>query len=57
MADIALALGGGGVKGIAHIGVIRRLEQEGFNIRAIAGTSAGGLVGAVICRRLFSFHH
>ena len=47
MADIALALGGGGVKGIAHIGVIRRLEQEGFNIRAIAGTSAGGLVGAV----------
>jgi NTE family protein len=46
MADIALALGGGGVKGIAHIGVIRRLEQEGFKIRAIAGTSAGGLIGA-----------
>src|SRR4026208_2203608 len=42
--DITLALGGGGAKGNAHIGVIRRLEQEGFRIRAIAGTSFGGLV-------------
>ena len=44
--DIALALGGGGVKGSAHIGVIDRLEALGFRIRAIAGTSAGGMVGA-----------
>lgn len=42
--DITLALGGGGAKGNSHIGVIRRLEQEGFRIRAIAGTSFGGLV-------------
>ncbi|HZM22149.1 MAG TPA: patatin-like phospholipase family protein [Anaerolineales bacterium] len=42
--DIALALGGGGSKGNAHIGVIRRLEQQGFHIKAIAGTSFGGLV-------------
>jgi NTE family protein len=42
--DITLALGGGGSKGNAHIGVIRRLEQEGFHIKAIAGTSFGGLV-------------
>jgi NTE family protein len=47
MADIALALGGGGVKGIAHLGVIRRLEKEGYTIRAVAGTSIGGLVGAI----------
>ncbi len=47
MTDIALALGGGGVKGMAHIGVVNRLEEEGFKIRAIAGTSAGGIVGAV----------
>lgn len=46
MKDIALALGGGGAKGHAHIGVMRVLEQEGFNIRAISGTSAGGLWGA-----------
>ncbi len=42
--DISLALGGGGSKGIAHIGVLRRLEQEGFRIRAVAGTSIGGIV-------------
>ena len=42
--DIALALGGGGSRGYAHVGVIRRLEQEGFRIRAVAGTSAGGII-------------
>lgn len=47
MTDIALALGGGGIKGIAHIGVIRVLEKAGFSIRAVAGTSAGGLIGAI----------
>lgn len=47
MTEIALALGGGGIKGIAHIGVIRILEKAGFKIRAVAGTSAGGLVGSV----------
>jgi NTE family protein len=45
--EITLALGGGGVRGIAHIGVLRALENHGFKIKAIAGTSAGGLVGAV----------
>jgi NTE family protein len=45
--DIALALGGGGSRGYAHIGVIRRLEAEGFRIRAVAGTSAGGIVAAI----------
>ncbi|HMS00674.1 MAG TPA: patatin-like phospholipase family protein [Anaerolineales bacterium] len=44
--DISLALGGGGSKGNAHIGVLRRLDQHGFNIRAIAGTSFGALVSA-----------
>src|SRR5512147_2913722 len=44
--DITLALGGGGAKGNAHIGALRRLEKEGFHIRAIAGTSYGGLVAA-----------
>ncbi len=42
--DVSVALGGGGSKGNAHIGVLRFLEQHGFNIRAIAGTSFGGLV-------------
>lgn len=45
--DITLALGGGGAKGNAHIGVLRRLEKEGFHIRAVAGTSFGGIVATL----------
>ncbi|MHB0922813.1 MAG: patatin-like phospholipase family protein [Bellilinea sp.] len=48
MEEISLALGGGGIKGIAHLGIIFRLQEAGFKIKAIAGTSAGGVVGAVI---------
>jgi NTE family protein len=44
--EISLALGGGGSKGYAHLGVIRGLENEGFRIKAIAGTSAGGMAGS-----------
>lgn len=42
--DITVALGGGGSKGNAHIGVLRQLEKQGFRIRGVAGTSYGGLV-------------
>jgi NTE family protein len=45
--DIALALGGGGARGYSHIGVLRRLEGEGYKIKAVAGTSAGGIIAAV----------
>ena len=45
--DITLALGGGGSTGYAHLGVIRGLEKLGFKIQGIAGTSAGGMAGAV----------
>ena len=48
MVDVALALGGGGSKGYAHLGVVRALEKRGFRIRAIAGTSAGGMAGAIL---------
>ncbi len=47
MKEIALALGGGGIKGIAHIGVLKFLERNDYVVRAIAGTSAGGIVGAL----------
>jgi len=46
MKKIALALGGGGSKGNAHIGVLRALKNAGYEIAAIAGTSFGGLVAA-----------
>jgi len=42
--NITLALGGGGAKGNSHIGVIRRLQKEGFEIQAVSGTSFGGIV-------------
>jgi NTE family protein len=45
---IALALGGGGTRGIAHVGVIRALLEAGFQFGAITGTSAGALVGALV---------
>ncbi|GAB1472163.1 patatin-like phospholipase family protein [Chloroflexota bacterium] len=45
--EISLALGGGGAKGNAHIGVLRRLEKEGYKIRSVAGTSFGGLVAVL----------
>ena len=47
MTRITLALGGGGSKGYAHLGVIRALEELGFEIRAVAGTSAGAMAGAL----------
>jgi NTE family protein len=43
---VGLALGGGGARGMAHVGVIRVLEREGIPIDCIAGTSAGSLAGA-----------
>ncbi len=45
--DVALVLSGGGARGIAHIGVIEVLEEHGYKIRSVAGTSMGAFVGAV----------
>lgn len=45
--DITVALGGGGAKGHAHIGVLRVLLRQGFRVRAVAGTSAGAIIGAM----------
>ncbi|HEX7555900.1 MAG TPA: patatin-like phospholipase family protein [Leptolinea sp.] len=50
MPDVAVALGGGGVRGIAHVGVLRGLEKLGLSVKAIAGTSAGGIIGAVAAK-------
>ncbi len=43
---ISLVLSSGGARGLAHIGVIERLEEEGFEIAAIAGSSIGAVIGA-----------
>jgi NTE family protein len=47
---IALVLGGGGLKGFAHIGVFRALKELGIEPTVIAGTSIGALIGAAYAR-------
>ena len=42
-----LALGGGGARGFAHLGVLKILDQRGIKVDIIAGTSMGALVGAL----------
>ena len=44
---VALVLSGGGAKGAAHVGVIRRIEELGIPVDMVLGTSMGGLVGAL----------
>lgn len=44
---VALALGAGGAKGLAHIGVIEEIEAQGFQIVALAGSSMGALIGGI----------
>lgn len=41
-----LVLGGGGMKGMAHVGVIRALDEAGIRVDAVVGTSVGALIGA-----------
>ena len=45
--SISLVLGGGGARGLTHIGVIRCLEEQGYDIRYIAGSSIGALIGGI----------
>src|SRR5450631_1577163 len=46
---IGVALGGGFARGIAHIGVLKVLEEEGIPVRVVTGTSVGALMGAAYC--------
>jgi len=49
---IGVALGGGFARGIAHIGVLKVLEEEAIPVRMVAGTSVGALIGAAYCSGL-----
>jgi NTE family protein len=44
---LGLALGGGGARGLAHMGVVRALEEGGITADLVAGTSMGAIVGAL----------
>ncbi len=52
---IALVLGGGGVKGFAHVGVIKVLESHGIKPGVVVGTSAGSFVGALYASGMDSY--
>jgi NTE family protein len=45
-AGVTLALGGGGARGFAHVGVLQVLEERGVKVEGIVGVSAGSMAGA-----------
>ena len=45
---VGIAFGGGGARGIAHLGVYQRLVELGVPVHCIAGTSIGAIVGAIV---------
>ncbi len=47
MQEFGLALGGGGVKGLAHLALLKKLDQIGVKPTKIAGTSIGAILGAL----------
>ncbi|SDG65004.1 patatin-like phospholipase family protein [Psychroflexus sediminis] len=47
MKKVSLVLSGGGARGLAHIGVLEELEEQGFEIHSITGTSMGAVVGGI----------
>lgn len=47
MKTVSLVLGSGGARGLAHIGVIHWLEENGYEIKSISGCSIGSLIGGV----------
>lgn len=44
---VSLVLSSGGARGVAHIGVIEELEKQGYEIKSVAGTSMGALIGGI----------
>lgn len=46
MKKVGLVLSGGGARGIAHLGVIKALEEAGITFSAVSGSSAGAIIGA-----------
>ena len=56
--SISLVLGSGGARGLAHIGVIRWLNENGFEIKSISGCSMGALIGGIYAAgKLDDFEH
>ncbi|WP_428240191.1 patatin-like phospholipase family protein [Gynuella sp.] len=54
---VSLVLGSGSARGMAHIGVIRLLEDRGYQIQSISGTSIGSLIGGFYCAGKLELYH
>ncbi|MGB3465209.1 MAG: patatin-like phospholipase family protein [Cyclobacteriaceae bacterium] len=48
--EIGLVLSGGGIRGMAHLGVIKALEEKGIRFSQVSGVSAGSIIGAFYCQ-------
>lgn len=58
MKTVSLVLGSGGARGLAHIGVIRWLEENDYTIESISGCSIGALIGGIYAAgKLDEFEH
>ena len=44
---VGICFAGGGIKGVAHIGVLKALEEENINFDYVAGTSSGSIIAAL----------
>jgi len=51
---LGLALSGGGIRGIAHAGAIKALEDNNIDIDVIGGTSSGALISSLYAIRFYS---
>ncbi|MBD3610822.1 MAG: patatin-like phospholipase family protein [Hydrogenovibrio crunogenus] len=47
---VSLALGGGAARGIAHIGVLKVIDELGITVEGVAGTSVGAIIGSLYCK-------
>jgi len=55
---VSLVLGSGGARGLAHIGVIHELQENGYQISSISGCSMGALIGGIFAAgKLEDFEH
>ncbi len=55
---VSLVLGSGGARGLAHIGVIRWLEENGYTVESISGCSMGALIGGIYAAgKLSEYEH
>lgn len=54
---IGIALSGGGIRGVAHAGVLKALEEHNIKPEIISGTSSGSIIASLYALRIFTVLH